>query len=100
MVGSPPENCKAVAGTGSFCLRFSSIPRISSRDGSYTYPAWAALAKQTGHLRLHRFVTSMMAKAVCDLCWGQIPQSSGQLSSVLVRGFLRPSPSYRNFSAR
>jgi len=64
IVGSPPENCMAGGGTGSLRLKFSIISMICSFEGSYTYPAAAALAKQTGHLRLHRFVTSMIARAV------------------------------------
>ena len=78
MVGSPPENCSAVAGTGLLLRRFSSMPVICSAVGSYTYPAADALAKQTGHFRLQRFVTSMIARAVWDLCSGQMPQSYGQ----------------------
>ena len=41
------------------------------------------MAKQTGHLRLHLFVTSIMARAVWDLCSGQMPQSNGQLLTLL-----------------
>src|SRR4030067_1967976 len=100
IVGSPPENWSAVAGSGLVTRRFSSIPTTCSFVGSYTYPAAAALAKQTGHLRLHLFVTSIIASAVCDLCSGQMPQSRGQFLTVLVRGFSIPSPSYLNFSAR
>ena len=40
------------------------VSMTSSFEGSYTYPAAAALTKQTGHFRLQRLVTSMMARAV------------------------------------
>src|SRR3972149_7945208 len=94
IVGSPPENCSALAGTGLFARRFSSIPVTCSLVGSYTYPAAAALAKHTGHVRLHLFVTSIIASAVWDLCSGQMPQSWGQFLAVFVLGFSMPSPSY------
>ena len=89
----------AGGGTGLLFLRFSSISKICSFVGSYTYPAVAALAKQTGHVRLHLLVISMIASPVCDLCSGHIPQSYGQPSFVSVRGLASPVPSALNVSA-
>mgnify|MGYP007097272628 CR=1 FL=1 len=59
-------------------------------------PACAALAKHTGHVRLHLLVTSIMASPVWLLCSGQIPQSYGQPFLVSVRGFSNPVPTCRN----
>jgi len=64
MVGSPPENCTAGAGTGfsfrSTCIIFT----ISSKVGSYTKPQARAFAKQKSQLRLHRLVRSIFASSV------------------------------------
>jgi len=99
IVGSPPLNCRAGGATGLLFLRFSSISKICCFVGSYTYPAAAALAKQTGQVRLHLLVMSIMASPVWLLCSGQIPQSRGQPSFVSVLGFSSPVPSALMVSA-
>ena len=64
----------------------------SSLLGSYTRPLTLALAKQIGHVRLQRFVRSMLPSAVWLVCSWQMPQSRGQTSCV-VNGLEMPGPS-------
>ena len=62
-MGSPPANWTAVHLMGFSDLRATSMSWTCSYEGSYTYPASFALAKQIGQFMLHLFVRSRFAIA-------------------------------------
>ena len=83
--GSPPESW-ILNGPPQAIMESYHSP-ISASEGSFTSSPSPALAKQTGQLRLHRFVTSSKTQQVCCRCSGQSPQSYGQPFSTCIAGF-------------
>src|SRR5438093_10952315 len=87
-----PANCIAATGIGLWARRTANSYTICSNVGSNTYPAAFALAKQIGHLRLQRFVRSMLHSEVAEEWRLHRPHSYGHTLASTICGFSSPTP--------